>query len=525
MPRFACRAARAAATLMVTLAVPAAAQARAAAPPPDFDRFVERVRERFEIPGVSVAIVKDGQVVLAKGYGVRRLGDSARVDADTRFGIASNTKAFTALALGMLVEEGKVEWDAPVIRYLPWFQMWDPWVTREMTVRDLLVHRSGLGLGAGDLLWWPASTYTRDEIARRLRQIKPVTSFRTAYAYDNVLYLVAGQVIETVSGKSWEDFVTERILRPVGMREATVLHSDAGGQGNVTGTHALVDGKMVAVEPFLSDNTNPAGGINAGANDMARWMIALLDSGRVGSGRLWSQRTTRELWDMVTPIRPGNPAPELAPLRANFNGYGLGFFLRDFRGRKMVTHTGGLPGYVSRVAMIPELKLGVAVLQNAEAVGHDVIAWQALDHYLGARHDWLASFSTVMTRVDSMTRAGNQATAASRDSTSKPSLPLARYARTYSDAWYGDVAVAEEGSGLVMRFSRTPSLVGDLVHWQYDTFLVRWRQRDLRADAYVSFQLDEAGQVARATMKPASPEVDFSFDFQDLELVPKPEKP
>jgi CubicO group peptidase (beta-lactamase class C family) len=161
-------------------------------------------------------VVKDGAVVLAKGYGVRKLGDPTPVDAQTRFGIASNTKVFTATALGLLVEEGKIEWDAPVVRYLPGFQMWDPWVIRELTVRDLLVHRSGLGLGAGDLLWWPPSTYDRKEIARRLRFIKPATSFRSAYAYDNVLYLVAGQVIEAVSGQSWEDFVTHRILDKVG---------------------------------------------------------------------------------------------------------------------------------------------------------------------------------------------------------------------------------------------------------------------------------------------------------------------
>ncbi len=506
--------------LALALAVtPLAAQGRPAAPPPGFDAFVERVLRAFEVPGLTVAIVKDGQVVLARGYGIRRQGDPARVDADTRFGIASNSKAFTALALGLLVEEGKLEWDAPVIRYLPEFQLWDPWVTREITVRDLLVHRSGFSLGAGDLLWWPPSSYDRPEVMRRLRHIKPATSFRSAYAYDNVLYLVAGQLIERVSGRTWEEFVTDRLLRPVGMAGATVLHSAAGDTaGNVAGTHARVEGRVVPVKAFISDVTNPAGGINAGAADMARWMIALLDSGRVGEARLWSQRTTRELWDMVVPIRPGNPPPELAPARASFLGYALGFFVRDWRGRKLVTHTGGLPGYISRVALIPDLKLGVAVLQNSEAPGHDVIAWTVLDHYLGATHDWLGAYTTLARRGDSLAAAARTEAAAERDSTSRPSLPLERYAGTYRDAWYGDVVIAREGTGLGIRFAPSPDLVGDLVHWQYDTFLVRWRDRTLRADAYISFSLDEAGVPARAVMKPASDEVDFSFNFQDLDL-------
>jgi CubicO group peptidase (beta-lactamase class C family) len=220
-----------------------------------------------------VAIVKDGRVVSAKGYGVRRLEQPAPVDERTRFGIASNTKLFTATALGLLVEEGRLEWDAPVIRYLPWFTMYDPYVTRELSVRDLLVHRSGLGLGAGDLLWWPPSTYDRKEIARRLRFIPPATSFRSAYAYDNVLYLVAGEVIEAVSGQTWEEFVRSRILRKVGMTESDVLHSGAGGAGNVAGTHAEVEGTVRPIAPFLSDNTNPAGGIMSSAVDMAKWMI------------------------------------------------------------------------------------------------------------------------------------------------------------------------------------------------------------------------------------------------------------
>ena len=239
--------------LALTLSAPLSAQQ----PPPGFDAYVKQVMETFTVPGLSVAIVKDGKVILAKGYGVRRIGSATPVDALTQFGIASNTKLFTATALGILVEEGKLAWDKPVVDYLPAFAMSDPYVTREMTIRDLLVHRSGLGLGAGDLLWWPASTYDRKEIFRRIRYVPLSTSFRSAYAYDNVLYLVAGEVIEAVSGQAWEDFVRQRILAKVGMTNSDVHHSAAGGSGNVAGTHAEVNDTVRPVAPMLSDNTNP----------------------------------------------------------------------------------------------------------------------------------------------------------------------------------------------------------------------------------------------------------------------------
>ncbi|HSE51533.1 MAG TPA: serine hydrolase domain-containing protein, partial [Gemmatimonadales bacterium] len=312
--------------LALVAAQPPVATAQPLQLPPALDAYVAQVMKSFEVPGLALAVVKDGKVLLAKGYGVRKMGDPAPVDGKTQFGIASNTKVFTATALALLVEEGKLAWDAPVIRYLPGFAMYDPYVTRELTIRDLLVHRSGLGLGAGDLLWWPPSSYDRKEVAYRLRFIKPATSFRSAYAYDNVLYSVAGEVIEAVSGKSWEDFVTERLLRPVGMTDATVHHSDAGDpNADQAATHAVVDGRMQPIEPFLSDNTNPAGGINASAEDMAHWLLAQLDSGMVNGQRLWKPGTTRAQWSLVTPINPGRAPAQLAPLSTSFNGYGLGF--------------------------------------------------------------------------------------------------------------------------------------------------------------------------------------------------------
>ncbi len=492
-------------------------------PPKGLDAYIEKVQRVFEVPGISLAIVKDGKVVLAKGYGVRKLSETTPVNAQTLFGIASNTKAFTATALGLLVEEGKIEWDKPVVNYLPWFQLSDPYVTRELTVRDLLVHRSGLGLGAGDLLWWPPSTYDRKEIARRLKYIPLVTSFRSAYAYDNVLYLIAGEVIETISGQSWEDFVASRILAKVGMTGSNVRHAEAGQGANVATPHAPIEGVVRPVAPFASDNTNPAGGINSNADDMAKWMIVQLDSGRVADGsRLFSLRTTRQLWAPVTPISIGDPAPELAVLRANFRGYALGFDVRDYHGKKLVTHTGGLPGYLSKVVMVPEIKLGVSVLTNQESgAAFESITYWILDHYLGApKTDWADAYQKVRARFEARIAEEDKSAVAARDTTSRPSLALEKYAGTYTDAWYGNVIISHENGKLMIRFAHTPSLVGDLNFWQYDTFIARWHDRELRADAYVTFALNPDGSIDQVKMRAVSDATDFSFDFHDLLLKP-----
>ena len=501
----------------------AAQPAARPAPPPEVDQWVQRAMRTFDVPGVALAIVKDDGVVLAKGYGVRTLGETTPVDARTLFGIASNTKAFTATALGLLVEEGKLGWDAPVVRYLPAFAMWDPFVTREITVRDLLVHRSGLGLGAGDLLWWPESTYDRKEIARRLRFIPPAASFRTAYAYDNVLYLIAGELIETMSGQTWENFVSSRILARVGMTGSNVRHSAAAAGGNVATPHAPIDGKVRPIRPFESDNTNPAGGINSSAEDMAKWLRVQLSGGLLADGsRLFSAATARQLTSIVTPIPIGDLPPELPPLKMNFHGYALGFDIRDYRGHKVVMHSGGLPGYVSRVIMIPDLNLGVAVLTNQESgEAFDAIAYHVLDHYLGApAFDWIDGYGKTRARGEAAFKLAEKRGTTAREAGSKPSLALAKYAGTYRDAWYGDIVIAEETGTLVMRFSHTPALTGELEHWQHDTFIARWRDRELRADAYVTFALNPDGSIDQAKMRAVSPSTDFSYDFQDLLLKP-----
>jgi CubicO group peptidase (beta-lactamase class C family) len=487
------------------------------------DAYVSRVLKTFDVPGAALAIVKDGKTIVAKGYGVRKLGEAAPVDGRTLFGIASNTKVFTATALGMLVEQGKIEWDAPVIRYLPAFAMWDPYVTRELTVRDLLVHRSGLGLGAGDLLWWPPSTYDRKEVARRLRFIKPATSFRSAYAYDNVLYLVAGEVIEAVSGQSWEDFITSRILAKVGMSGSNVRHSAATAGGNVAATHAPVDGMVRPIAPFESDVTNPAGGINSSAVAMAKWLTVRLADGVLPDGlRLFSADTSRELTTIVTPLPSGGAPPEMPQLKANLSGYALGLGIRDYRGHKLVTHDGGLPGYVSRVSLIADAGIGVALLTNQESTSAlGAIVNHVLDHYLDAPpFDWVEGYSKLDARVSATVADVERRSRAVRDASSRPSLPLDKYAGTYRDEWYGDITIQSEGGKLVIRFSHTPTLTGDLEHWQHDTFIARWRARELRADAFVTFALNPDGSIDQVKMRAVSPATDFSFDFQDLLLKP-----
>jgi CubicO group peptidase (beta-lactamase class C family) len=489
----------------------------------DFDKYVQKVMKGFEVPGLCVAVVKDGKVIISKGYGVKKTGENAVIDDQTLFNIASNTKAFTATALAILVEGGKLDWNAPVIDYLPWFRLANPYVTQELTVKDLLVHRSGLGLGAGDLLWWPASDYTRRQIAERLRFIPLETGFRSAYAYDNVLYLVAGELVEAVTGMGWEEFIEERIMKPIGMTGSKTRLSEILQSSNVAVPHAEIEGTVRPVAAFTCDNSNPAAGILSNAADMAKWMIVQLDSGRFADTlRLFSRNSARQLWAEVTPIPFGDPPQNLRQLRSNFNGYALGFGVRDYRGRKVVSHTGGMPGYVSRVTLIPEDKLGIAVLTNQESgYAFNAITYYVIDRFLKAGgFDWISAYKAFESRSDSMINAEEKARSAARDTASRPSLPIAKYMGKYEDEWYGIVELTLNQDKPTIKFSHTPSLAGELVHWQYDTFIARWYDRELRADAFVTFALNPDGSIDHVKMDAVSSSTDFSFDFQDLLLKP-----
>ncbi len=487
----------------------------------EFDAYVNRGLERLATPGAAIAVVKDGKVLFAKGYGVRTLGDAARVDAHTLFQIASNTKAFTTAALAMLVDDGKLSWDDPVTKFLPGFELYDPYVTRELTVRDLVTHRSGLGLGAGDLLWFHSS-YTRGEIAYRIRYAKPVSSFRSAYAYDNVLYIVAGEVVRAVAGQTWDDFVKQRIFTPLGMTETGTTIAFFTASPNAASPHGVDNGKLQVVPLDSADNIAPAGGIVSNVTDLAKWVLCRLDSGRYGGGRLFSERQAREMWAGQTILPIADPPPPLAALRPSFSQYGLGWRLRDYQGRKLVTHTGGLAGMTSQVTLVPAERLGIVILTNGESDLMAALTYRLLDAFFRVRPtDWVSAYAEAarLDRVhsDSILAAGR----AGRDSLSKPSLALDRYAGRYRDDLYGDATITLENGTLVLRFSHSPAFTGDLEHWQYDTFIARWRAPHLE-DAYVTFALDPHGSIERFRLAAVSPLADFSFDFQDLEFRPVP---
>ena len=485
--------------------------------PSTIDATVARAMKAFQVPGMAVGIVKDGKLVYAKGYGVRELGKPAQVDADTLFQIGSNTKAFTTAALALLVDAGKIHWDDKVIDYLPQFRMQDPYVTREFTIRDLLTHRSGLGMGAGDLMFFPATDFSRDEIIHGLRYLKPVSGFRSKFDYDNLLYMVAGQIIPAVTGKSWEDFVTERILDPLQMRSCAASYTRISDRSDVAAPHVVIKGELKAIPVLNMDAVGPAGTINCNINGMAKWLETQLAAGKMPTGQqLFTAERSEEMWSMNT-IIPVSPL-FTTMYRTHFNGYALGWGVQDVLGYKKVAHTGGVLGSVTWVAMIPELQLGVLVFTNQESgMAMEAVGDQILDAYLKApRRDWVEIGTAYGAKRDAAAKTIEDAAAKTESSSGSPSLALAAYAGTYRDPWRGEATVRLENGKLILKISRTDSLEGPLTPYSGNIFIVHWNDRTLNADAFVRFEQGYDAKVAEMTMRAVSPATDFSFDFQDL---------
>lgn len=466
------------------------------APLAGLDDYVNKAMKDWGVPGLAIAVIKDDRIVLARGYGVRELGKSEPVDERTVFAIGSSSKAFTAAAIAMLVDEKKLKWDDPATQYLPGFQLYDPYVTRELTVRDLLAHR--VGLDRGDQLWY-ATTFDREDILRRIRHLKPSSSMRSRFGYQNIMFLAAGQIVQSVSGKEWDDFVRERIFVPLGMNDTGTSIRTLSGSRDVATPHAKFDGQVVPVAYRNIDNIAPAGSINSNVVDMAQWVRLQLGDGTYAGRPVISAVAVKEMATPQTIIRLEGPMARLYP-EAHFLSYGLGWFLSDYRGRKLVEHGGAIDGMRALVAMIPEEKLGVVILTNLSGTILSVpLSYRIFDAYLGApARDWSAEILKTVNALDEQARAAAAKLESERITGTKPSLALDKYAGDYHSDLYDDATVGLDNGKLTLR--RGPNFAGILEHWHYDVFRVTWSDRQM-GKQFVSFRLDQKGQVAEMNIE------------------------
>jgi CubicO group peptidase (beta-lactamase class C family) len=487
------------------------------------DSLTALTLKTFNVPGIAVAIVKDGKIIHTKGYGVRSLRTNQKVDENTLFGIASNSKAFTTAALGMLVDEGKLKWDSKVIDFIPEFRLYNPYVTEEFTIKDLVTHRSGLGLGAGDLMIWPdGNSFSLKDIIQNLRYLKPVSAFRTKYDYDNLLYIVAGEVVKRISGMSWEEFIEKRIMQPLGMNGSASTFKRLKDTSNVIDAHAPVEGKVQVIGRDFTEVANAAGGIYSNLTDMCKWIIMQMNGGKYGDGlskKLFSEEVHNEMWTLQTII----PVQTTPPYNTHFAGYGLGWFLSDVKGYKQATHTGGLAGIVTQVTLLPELKLGIIVFTNQQSgAAFTAITNTIKDSYLG-----ITGFNRVKQMEGRVLQGEAEAKkitdaiwkdieAQQKNTTAKPDISL--FTGTYRDAWFGDIVISVKNGKLWFDAARSPKLTGEMLTYKGNTFIAKWNDRSMDADAYVQFSLDNTGKASGITMAAISPLTDFSYDFQDLDF-------
>lgn len=478
------------AAVILALAAPATAQETDLAAA--FDAYVRQAVADWEVPGLAVSVVHGGEVVLSRGYGVREIGGSGAVDSQTLFAIGSTTKAMTAAAIGMLVDEGKLSWDSKVEDLLPGFRLADPWVSRELTVRDLLTHRAGLG--NADFLWYRSGRESADVLARA-RFIDPAYSMRAGFVYQNIMYATAGAVIETVSGMPWSEFVQTRIFAPLGMERTEPLHAGARTRDNVATPHDRIDGEIVTIENAPVDAVAAAGSVWSSAGDMARWLLFMLQGGELGGRRLLEAETAAELLrpQVIVPADAFYPTAELT--RPHWTTYAMGWFQHDYDGRAVSFHTGSIDGMVAIAGMIPDEGLGVYVLANLDhAELRHALMYRAFDLWGGVAdgRDWSADLQKLYGDIQARARESLVAAEESRVPDTTPSLPLEAYAGTYVDPLYGQVEVALEDGSLRLRAGE---LKATLEHWHYDTFRGAWSRRWM-GTTLATFHLDARGRVA-----------------------------
>jgi CubicO group peptidase (beta-lactamase class C family) len=456
----------------------------------EFDGYVTQAVKDWKAVGLAVTVVKDGKVVFAKGYGVRELGKPEPVDTNTLFAIGSTTKAITSAAVGMLVDDGKVNWDDPVTKYLPWFQLKDPFLTREVTVRDLLTHRAGLV--NADVLWYETDLKP-EEILRRARFVDIGYSLRSDFIYQNVMYAAAGAVVAAASGMPWEEFIRTRIFGPLGMNGSVPTLAETRSQPNVASPHDIVNDTTVVIQNVSVDPVAAAGSIWSSVADMGKWARFMLDSGRVNGQRLLKPQTFAELFKPQAILRSAMyPTAQL--VKPHWMTYGMGWFQQDYAGRAMQFHTGSIDGMVAIIGLIPDDRIGVYVLANRDHVElRHALVYKGIDLWLGiGNRDWSKDLLGLYGRIAAAGDSARKAAESRRVAGTQPSLPLEKYAGTYGDSLLSQVEVGQQDGKL--RLQAGSKRWAELEHWHYDTFRARWNHR-WQGTSTVTFHLNARGEV------------------------------
>ncbi len=493
--------------------------------PTEVDQLVEDAMEKFTVAGVAVGIVKDGEIVHSKGYGVKSVETGEKVNEHTAFAIASNSKAFTSAALAILVEEGKLSWLDKVVDHIPEFKMYNDYVTQNFNIQDLLTHRSGLGLGAGDLQKWPSgSDFTIEDMLTNFQHFEPVSAFRTKYDYDNILYLVAGELIKRVCGMPWEVFVKTQIMDALEMDYSYTLPPGMVDSDNLASPHMAENGILKIIPYYELDPkkiNGAAGGVLSNVDDLCHWMLVHLNGGKYGDKlekQLFSASSHHEMWKIHTtmPVRPNNR------YQTHYSGYGLGWRLSDLNGKMSVSHTGDLAGMLSKTIMIPDLDLGVVVLTNSYYGGaglYRAVSQTIVDSYLGLdNYGWtdrnLESYLQKSGGARAVVDRVWQTVGTVNDSHIHPE----DYVGIYEDPWFGKIKIYLKEDQLWFGSLRSPALTGPMHYYKANAFAIRWVKREMNADAFAIFSLDEEGTAESIRMKGISPDIDFSYDFQDLQF-------
>jgi len=477
----------------------------------------------FKVAGSAVAIVKDGKLIYEKGFGVKSVKTNDAVNEHTNFAIASNSKAFTTAALAILVEEGKIKWTDKVVEHIPEFTMYNPYVQQNFNIQDLLTHRSGLGLGMGDLMFFPDGTdFTINDLLSSFQHFKPVSAFRTKWDYDNLLYLVAGELIGRKSGMTWEEFIKTRIFNPLKMNDSYAALDTMLDKNNLALPHNGDSGTLKVLPSFNEMINGAAGGIYSNVHDLSKWMIMQLNKGKYGENlenNLFTEESQREMWKIHTTM-DANRNPRY---NSHFAGYGLGWFLTDKKGTMEVSHTGGLPGMLSKTLLIPDLNLGLVVLTNTEPGGSGLfyaVSSTIEDSYLGLDdYNWTDKLAEILNARAEEGDEVSKKVWETVEANKNVKVDESKYIGVYKDVWFGEMEVLKKENQLWIKSYHSPKLNGAMYFYNANTFAIKWEYQDMNCDAFAMFSLDENGIAQSIKMKGISPNIDFSFDFQDLDLV------